>query len=244
MRKSLVVFVAVTGAFCAIRSSRADDAADARAIVAKAIKAAGGEEKLAKFNAHTFKETGTYYGQGDGLPYMGNYAVQWPHQFKMEILGVFAIVLNGDKGWMLMNGETRELTADELKEQQEEHHSRWITSLLPLKDKKFKLTTTGESKVADRSALGVRVSAENHRDVNLYFDKERNLLVKVEYRAISSEQGKEVNLEVLYSEYKEIEGAKMPTKILIKRDGEKFVEAEESDMVPVGKLDDSVFGKP
>jgi hypothetical protein len=238
------VFVAVAIPFCAIRSSRADDSADARAIVAKAIKAVGGEEKLEKFKAHTLKETGTYYGMGDGLPYTANYSVQWPHQFKMEINGVFTIVLNGDKGWMQMNGETREMTADELKVQQDEHFAGWIMQLTPLKDKQFKLSTVGESKINDRVAVGVRVSVEKRKDVNLYFDKESGLLVKGEHRAFSPEQGKEVTQEVFFNEYKETEGAKIATKYLIKRDGEKFVEAEAHDIQACGKLDDSVFGKP
>ena len=53
MRKCLSL-VSVSCVFAtAIAASRADDQADAKAIVAKAIKAAGGEEKLTKFNAHT-----------------------------------------------------------------------------------------------------------------------------------------------------------------------------------------------
>src|SRR2546428_8816628 len=58
-----------------VRLAAADDQADARAIVAKAIKAVGGEQKLEKFKAQTWREVGTYYGMGDGLPYTGNYAV-------------------------------------------------------------------------------------------------------------------------------------------------------------------------
>ena len=109
----------------------------------------------------------------------------------------------------------------------------------------FKLATAGESKVADRTAVGVRVSSDKHRDVTLYFDKQTGLLAKAEFRVISEEQGgKEVNREILFSEYKEIEGAKMATKFLIKHDGEKFVEAEAIEFRPVGKLDDSVFAKP
>ena len=245
MRKSLCVFVAVAILFAVASVSRADDAADARAIVAKAIKALGGEEKLSKFKAQTSKETGTYYGMGDGLPYTSNYAVQWPHQFRMEIVGVFTMVMNGDKGWMQMNGETREMTADELKVTQDDHFAGWITQLTPLKDKQFKLSTVGESKINDRPAVGVRVSVEKRKDVNLYFDKESGLLVKEDHRAISQEQGgKEVNQEIFFNEYKEIEGAKIATKYLIKRDGEKFVESEVHDIQAVGKLDDSVFGKP
>ena len=245
MRKSFCGFVAVVIMLAAIPSVRADDQADARAIIAKSIKALGGEGKLEKFKAHTLKETGTYYGMGDGLPYTANYSVQWPHQVRTEIVGVFTIVLNGDKGWMQANGETREMTADELKQQKEDHFTGWITTLTPLKDKKFKLATVGEGKVNDRPTLGVRVSSENHRDVNLYFDKETSLLVKAEHRTNSGEQGgKEVNEEIFYKEYKEIQGVKAATKVDIKRDGEKYVESEDQDIEPVGKLDDSVFGKP
>ena len=114
MRKSLCLLSVFSVFATAIAASRADDPADAKAIVAKAIKAAGGEEKLTKFNAHTVKETGTYYGMGDGVPYTGKYAVQYPHQFKMEIEGFFMMVLNGDKGWRHVNGETVEMTPEQL----------------------------------------------------------------------------------------------------------------------------------
>jgi hypothetical protein len=231
--------------FCLSGVVRADDQSDARAIVAKAIKATGGEEKMAKFNAQMWKETGTYYGMGDGLPYVGNYAAQWPKQFKMEIVGVFKIVVNGDTGWVQSGGETKEMTAEELKPYRESLHVGWVATLIPLKDKQFKLSTLGETKVKDRPALGVRVSSDGHRDVNLYFDKEHSLLIKTESRAIASEQGgKEVNEETYLSEFKDVEGVKIPHKMLMTRDGEKYVESETNEIQAAGKLDDSVFSKP
>ena len=60
MRKTLSVLAAICLTFVATGVCWADDEADARAIVTKSIKAIGGEEKLAKFNAQTFTETGTY----------------------------------------------------------------------------------------------------------------------------------------------------------------------------------------
>jgi hypothetical protein len=231
--------------FLLVGAARSDDQADARAIVGKSIKAVGGEEKLAKTVAQTFKEAGTYYGMGDGLPYVGNYAVQYPRQFRMEIEGVFTMVVNGDKGWIQAGGETNEMTSDQLKAQHDELYAGWISRLVPLSDKKFKLATIGEIKVNERPAVGVRVSCEGHRDVNLYFDKDSALLVKTEHRAISTEQGgKEVNQETYISDFREIAGTKIPHKFLITRDGEKFVEAEASDLQSVGKLDDSTFGRP
>src|SRR5262249_6555727 len=70
---------------------RADDN-ECRAIIDKSIKAVGGSERLAKYKAQTWKEKGTFYGEGAAQPYTGNYAVQWPDQFRMEIEGVFTLV--------------------------------------------------------------------------------------------------------------------------------------------------------
>jgi hypothetical protein len=108
----------------------------------------------------------------------------------MEIVGAFAMVLNGDKGWIEGGGETRAMTPEELKNAQEDNYAGWVAALTPLvKDKTFTLATIGETNVDNRPAVGVRVSADKHRDVNLYFDKETNLLAKIQHRTISPEQG-------------------------------------------------------
>jgi hypothetical protein len=181
---------------------------------------------------------------GAGLPYTGTYAVQWPGQFRMEIEGVFTIVLDGDKGWIKDQGGTKEMPKDQLAEQKESQYAGWVSWLLPLKDKSFQLAPLGESKVAERTAVGVKVSSKGHRDVNLYFDKESGILVKSEHRAKDDMSGQEVNQEAYYTDYKDLAGLKVPMKITIKRDGKQFVEAENHDLKMVEKLDASVFAKP
>lgn len=226
-------------------SAFADDADVARATIEKAIQAAGGEENLTRFNAQTWKETGKYYGMGDALPYTGIYSIQWPGQFKMEIEGVFTIVLNNDKGWVRANGETRVMTGDELASQREDHFGGWIATLLPLRDKAFKLSTLAEIKVGDRAAVGVLVRRETHRDVKLFFDKENGLLLKSENIVVSPEQGNKEVLQESYSrEYQTVEGAKIATKHAIHREGKLFVEGELFDVKAAGKLNESVFAKP
>ena len=245
MRRILWVTAVLSIVSLRVAAASADDQADARKIVDKAIKATGGEEKLAKLKAQIVKDTGTYYGQGAGLPYTGIYSFQYPNQFRMEIADVFTIVVNGDKGWMKANGETAELDAEKIKVQHDDLYVSWLTTLLPLKDKQYKLATMGESKVNDRLAVGVRVSAEKRRDVTLFFDKETGLLVKEQHRGIAEEQGnKEVDQVAFFSEFKDFEGIKYPSKTLVTRDGEKYVESETTEYKAVGKLDDSVFGKP
>jgi hypothetical protein len=235
------------GLLCGIivTSARAEEKNEAAAIIDKAIKATGGADKLAKAKAVTWKEKGTYYGQGNGLAYTGNYASQGADQWRMEIVDVFTMVVNGDKGWTKTANGTEDMTKEQLAETKEGAYSGWITSLVPLKEKEFKLSLLGEIKVDDKPAVGVRVSSKGHRDVNLYFDKDRGLLVKSSMQVKSQEnEGKEMSQEVFYTDYKELDGIKVPHKVVVKRDGKDYVVAETIEMKRSEKLDASVFAKP
>ena len=214
-------------------------------IVEKAIKAAGGEEKLAKVKAQTWSAKGKYYGMGEGQDYTAEYAVQFPNKFKFTVQGVFTIVYDGSKGWRKMGDDATEMTAEQLAEQKEQMHGSYLATLLPLRDKAYTLSPLGEVKVGDRAAVGVKVSSKGHRDVTLYFDKETNLITKSETTVKAEDQGfKEVNQEELYSDHQDVEGVKIPMKMTINRDGKKFVEAENSNFKLADKLDDGTFSKP
>jgi hypothetical protein len=246
MRKPLGILVAsllILGVAGAVRS---DDQDAARAIISQAVKAAGGEANLAKQKMTTWKETGTYHGMGTPLPYTANYAMQYPDKFHMEVEGYLTMVLNGDKGWVKKEGETRAMPKEELASQQTSQKAGWIASLtLPLTGKDFTLATLGEIKIDDQPAEGVKVTAAGYPEVKLYFDKKSHLLVRSAFRLKSAEMMfKEVGMEVLYQGHKEIDGAKVPTKILVKMDGKPFVEAEFKDYKTAEKLDEKLFEKP
>jgi hypothetical protein len=244
MRNHVSAFTIGTLLFACISYVWAGDG-EALAIVNKAIQAAGGEKNLAKHNAVTFKEKGTYYGMGEGLPYTGNYAIQWPNQFRMEIEGVFTIVVNGDKGWQAGMGEVKELTKEQLDTQRHDHRAGWMTTLLPLKDKAFTLKSLKDDKVGKHEARVVLASRKNYPDVKLYFDKTSNLLIKMEYRSKAAEMNfKEVTMDTIYSDFKDVDGAKVAHKMVMHRDGKVFLESEVLSMKAEGKLDAKVFAMP
>jgi outer membrane lipoprotein-sorting protein len=218
---------------------------DARAVIDNAIKAMGGAKNLAKFKAMTFSEKGTYYGMGEGLPYTGKYALQWPNQFRMEIAGVFTTVLNGDKGWVKSPKETREMTEQERKVYQVERRAGWVSSLVPLQDPEFALSKLSDGDVEGKPAAGVLVTRKGYPKVKLYFDKKSGLPVKTSYRVQAPEKEfKETTQEIYYSNYQPVDGVKMAHKLVVKRDGKLFVEAEVMDIHAKGKLANSVFAQP
>src|SRR5947209_9350074 len=156
-----------------VSAARADEKAEARALIEKAIKAMGGKDKLAVDKAVTFKAKGKFYGMGEGLDYTSDFAIQPPDmlRFRMEFeaggmkINV-AIVFDGKKSWRKVNDDTTELDKDAVAEAKEDMYAGRVESLVPLLEEKgFELSTVGEVKVEDKPAIGVRVSHKGHRDV-------------------------------------------------------------------------------
>jgi hypothetical protein len=233
-------------------SIRADDPNDMKALIAKALKAHGGAEKLQKFPAVHLKVKGMDHSMGQNSPYTGEYWIQGGKQFRYviqeEIDGEVATeiqVLNGDKGWIVEDGETTEMDKDVLAEAKEDMYLQWVTGLTPLLDKEFKFDWLGKMKIGAKQAVGVRVIRKGHRDINLYFDVENGLLLKSEMRVIGvDDDGREVTQESFYEEYKEAEGIMYPAKVTIKRDGVDYNVEEVTEYKLEEKLDENLFEKP
>ena len=232
--------------------ARADDAADAKALIEKAVKAHGGQENLDKYPCNTVAMKGKVHVMEMAIPFTGEVTTQRGDKLKLDleieaggmkirIVNVFA----GDKGWKKMGDQTTDMDKDEIAEAKSQTYSAWVSSLAPLlKGKDFTFAPIGEMKVNDKPALGVKVSSKGHRDVDLYFDKQTGMLVKTETRVKDDATGQEVTQEEFPSDYKDVQGLKQPMKNVIKRDGKVFVEAEVTDVTLAEKLDEGVFGKP
>src|SRR5262249_42463978 len=139
----------------------------------------------------------------------------------------FVWVFAGDKGWIKINEDTTDLNEDDVAEAKEEMYAGRVERLVPLiRDKGFELSPLGEIRIEEHPAIGIRVSHKGHRDINLFFDKQTGLLRKEE-RTVKDRMlgGRERTQETLYSEYKDLGGIQHPTKVFIKRDGEKHVES-------------------
>ena len=177
--------------------------------------------------------------------------VQLPGQFKnvfqVEIKGkkqTVVQVLNGDMGWMAIDGQAVPLDAGKLAALKESFYAEQAARLTPLlRDKNYRLSSLPESKVDGRPALGVKIVHVGRPDISLYFDKATGLLVKSERR--SKEAGKkEVLQEEIFRDYKELKGVKRPTKFAVLRDGLKFMEGTVIDFMPLDKVDAKEFAKP
>jgi hypothetical protein len=235
--------------------ARADEQADLRQLLNKAVKAMGGADDLARYRAATIKAKGTWYGlDANGVPYTGEMFVTHPDKmrlrFESEVSGInftYVRVINGDKVWVQAGGPTTQATdKDVIAEAQEANYVADVVTLLPLlADKEFTLTALPETKVNGRPALGMRVAHKGHRDVTLYFDKETAFLLKCQcvVKDMLSD-GKEVTQETFYDDYKEVNGLKHAWKIVVRRNNKKFLDSQITGLEVKEKLDDSLFARP
>jgi hypothetical protein len=231
-------------------AARGDEQADLQKIIDKAIKAHGAD-KAPKGKATSFKIKGMVHIMAMDLDFTGEYQTQEPDKLRtvqeVTIMGQelkIVTVLNGNKGWVSVAGNTQDLGKDAIESAKEDFYAGKVTDLSALKQKGYKLGALAEKKVGDRAAVGVSVAHDGHKDIFLYFDKETGMLLLSERQARDANSGQEYKQESRYGNYKDIDGVKRPHKIDIKRDGEKFVEAEVSDYKTVDKFDDSTFDMP
>jgi hypothetical protein len=231
---------------------------DVNALIDNAIKAKGGADKIAKVKALVMKSKGKYYGMGEkGLDYTEVATFELPDKARVEIQSeaegmklAFIEVFDGTKGWNSMNGKTDEMTKDQLAEMKEGMYAHRLGMLYTLKEKGYKITPLpGDVKVGDKAAVGIKVSSEGHRDVNLMFDKKTHLLLKIETQVKdlndpTVKEPKEVTQELFFDDYKDIDGIPQPRKLVILRAGKKFVEAEITDFKMPEKIDAKMFEKP
>lgn len=229
----------------------ADD--DPKAIIARAIKAHGGEEFLTKNQAAKAQNKGKINVSGIGeAEFTQDVQYMLPDKLKdnleLSIAGqkiTVATVMNGDKLSIEAAGKEVPITDDIKKAMSDAVNMMKMARLAPLlKDKKYELTLFGEAKVEDKPAVGVRVSAKGQKDITLFFDTKTGLLVKIEHRTVEPGTGNEVGEERIILEYKtDKDGIPLPKKVLVKHDGKTFIEAESVEFAYLEKIDDSEFKK-
>ena len=84
-------------------------------------------------------------------------------------LCAFVVVLAGDKGWRQFGDNKMEMDQDGLANQKRAVYLQVIpATLLPLREKGFKLAPAGEEQVAGKPAVGLKVTPPDGKDFTLF----------------------------------------------------------------------------
>lgn len=248
MRYFVRVLVAVVGlaAPAVVQAGERDKALE---VLEKAIKAHGGADALNKAMLRSRSGEGvvTLGGETRETRVTIEETVNFPNRCRVELTlrqGIrVTLILNGDKGWMQIGNKTQEMTKETLKEKQEELYVWWIMNLTPLVKNEFQLKPLADAKVNGQDASVVQASRKDSPTVRLFFDKKSGLLIKIARRATLS--GLAVTEEYNYSDPKEFNGVKMPTKEIVTLNGsDKMSEIKFNNYKVLSRVEEKLFEKP
>jgi hypothetical protein len=250
MKRLLGAGLAILFLTSPISPVRADDK-DPNAILDKAIKAVGSEEKLKKVEAITWKSKGTITFNGSDNEIKIQATAQGLDHYRSEFEGEFGgnpvkgvVVLNTDKGWRKFGDNSNDMDEDAISNEKRSLYLQLVPiTLVPLKGKGFKLEAAPEGKVGDKPVVGIKVTTPDGKDFTLYFDKETGLPAKLVAKVVGF-GGDEFTQETTYSDYKDFDGIKKATKVNSKRDGEDFIKSEITEFKVLDKVEPKTFAQP
>ena len=211
----MVQFLAITflSAFVWILPVSAQDAGK---IVEQYVKAAGGAKALSKIQTLTLEGTFT---ADDGKSGTYTLDTKLPNRYYSELLvGDKNLIeaYNGKSAWhQNATGELGTLVGPEgmqLEAAAQFYNSR----LLNLKKNKIALAVVGHAQVRGKDALQLELTTATGMKRQVFFDPETHLIVKEEATVGGIEE------EILYDDYRAVDGLKLPHKIELHRGNEKY----------------------
>jgi hypothetical protein len=233
------------------------DTGDVKALIDRALQAAGGADRLAQPRAYSFKQEMTTKSKKNpaGVTSTATFYFQPPKKFRMEEEGqlngrpvTYVEVINGNRGWGKRDGATRPLPPQAVAHPLEVQQGFGYKFVLALHDPAWKAAPLGESTVDGRAVVGVKLThpvGRGGEERRLYFDAQTYLLAKSELRAKLSTGG-EMATEQTWGDYKTIDGIAVPHHVthVIKGSNEATVERTYSDFRFVDRPDPHLFDPP
>jgi hypothetical protein len=219
------------------------------------IRAQGGATNIEKYRGEYIKFQGKMFRESQETAVTGECLLQLPGQFKQIIrfeadgkVHETIAVFDTTKGWRQRDGSTENMNGSEIIQSKDRLHSFNMARLTPLfRDRAFEPAmldkTASPATIEGMRARGIKVACKGEKDVVLWIDEQKNLVVKIE-RALQVDDRKVAKMEEFFSEYKEIGGVLRPMRRTSSIDGKKAIDLTIVDIKLYEQIDSKMFEKP
>jgi predicted Zn-dependent peptidase len=175
----------------------------ANAIIEKYIDAIGGKTKLESVNSFAMSASAEMQGMKLDLEVKKTTSNQLMQDVKMMGNSVSKQVLNGDNGYMIMQGQRIDLTEEELIKSK--------TESLPFPELNYltnsAVSLEGMEMVGDKKAYKIKVT----EDKTTFYDVETGL--KLQEVNLTEMQGQQISSTSNFEDYKDVSGILLPFKL-------------------------------
>lgn len=220
-----------------------------REVIERAVQAHGGPVQLGKLKHFTRSEKGEITSFGTSVRATRDVVVSLPDKCRLnfELDGgtqkiMLSMAVVGDKGWRAGTGEIKDLSKEEIEDLRGEAQLNAMRTILPLAGNSVELTALPAILINKEPALGIKVTSKGNADLKLWFDQKNGYLVKAERPG--REGGIAVMREYYFSDFKDMDGAKLPAKQVEHMNGRKIADWSVTGCKVVDSLPDAAFSKP
>lgn len=226
-------------------SAPPEDNAKAKQIVNAAIEAAGGLEALSKIKDLSSKSSMKMSTPQGEMPAEASEEVLYPDRYRITIklpVGEVTHAFDGQTGWMSQGAMVRELPPGMGREfAKGAIVASGVGLLLAAGEGKASLSLIPPDE-ADGNRLDGVLWKQGDNEMKVYFDPDTKLLSKVTYNTVSNTGP--VETDSLFSDYREMQGVKLPFKEVIRQNGVTVGERIITERKINGGLPPSRFQKP
>ena len=226
--------------------AQADDSTLAKGIkiLLKAQEAAGGADKLAAVKDLTRK--GKLEGMGGMMTAEQTTHIILPDVLRQEMqlpFGAMVIFAAGDSGWRKGPRGQAPLGGPLLKQAQEELFRVRESLLLSDRDPERKINFVESGEVDGKAADVIEISAHEGFSVKLWIDSSSGDILKTAYQGAAM-SGAPAEVEEIFSDYREVDGIRIPFKTKILQNGKDFAELTVSEAAYNSGLEKEVLSQP
>ena len=221
------------------------DMAKAKEIIAMAVDAYGGLEKLQAVKTIVIEaRTAANSPMGPMNLDVKGYQV-YPDKFRQDIKmpqGEMSVAFNGTSGFALTPMGPQPLPPEMTASMKDGIFREPVWLLVNLMQGDSSIQYAGTEEVMGKPAFILLVKQPSGEMLKIFISEETHYIVKMGFR--ETEQGVTLNKESLMDDYRDVDGVKIPYHLVQNVEGEQFTETHISSVTINAELDDSLFQEP
>jgi len=206
----------------------AESIARGRAALERAQKAAGGAERLAALKDKVISTNSQLTGPMGKMAVKQTVRIIFPSLLRVEHempFGKISVFTDGKGGWLQSPQGPGPLPGPELQQARGQIFRQTETLLLSDRDPGRAITLARKEKIAGREAEVIEISAKEGGQVLLFVDAATGEVFKKQYQG-DSLAGPSAQVEETYEDFREVGGVRVPFKVLVFQNGQKFIETD------------------
>ena len=204
------------------------DFVNGREILKKVIEAAGGIEAFDKITNFRIKTESKIFGQRSTIELVVSETVQLPDKTKQVFelaTGKRIQVLNGETGWSKTGETVTDISNAEMREMKRGLFRDAINLFKRFGNTTLSVQYLGNEVVKKDTLFILTINNNFGEFFKLYVNSKTYFIDKKSYHGGGPEMAILATLEEIYSDYREVDGIKIPFHTVVKANGKKFIES-------------------